>query len=308
MLVFSAPGGLPGWARSFHPWNLSLAEEARLIVQISDLHLGYEGAHLSPERALQQAVEEITAMRPVPAAVLMSGDLTHNGRPQEYQRLRDLLAPLTMPIHPMMGNHDHREAFGESFRDHPGVAASRPRGLVNYGVDCGGLKLICLDTCVEGSDAGWVGSEQRSWLAGELGRADGRPTLVAMHHPPIATGMDEFDRISLTLDERQALATLVGGFSGVEMVVCGHIHRVISGRLGVVPTLICPSVFMQAELNLLPQAALRLAPGGRGMAIHIYRPGQPLLTHIHFLEGGRSVGRSSNRARGVDPVGPNLRE
>ena len=248
---------------------------AQLLVQISDLHIGYPDG--DPEGSLRVAVQEILKLEPAPAAVLISGDLTHNGLESEYRRLRELLAPLPMPIHPLMGNHDRREPFRQAFSDHAGVQSSPDE--IRYVVDCAGLRLICLDTWLPGSDGGQLGELQLAWLADQL--AKGVATVVALHHPPIPTGMDEFDRIGLPLSDREALARVLE--PAPELVVSGHIHRAIQGRLGSVPVQICPSIFRQVELNLRPGGALRIVEGGTGMAIHIFRPGQPLLTHLHLF-------------------------
>ncbi|MBT9583669.1 phosphodiesterase [bacterium] len=253
-----------------------------ILVQISDTHLGFPGA-VDPERALERAVRQILAIEPSPAAVLVSGDLTHNGSPEEYQRLRQLLSPLTMPVHPLMGNHDKRQALREAFADH--APLHNGRETVDYSVDCAGLRLICLDSCKPDSDAGQLLPEQLTWLRAQLEAGAGAATMVALHHPPFPCGMDQFDLICLPPADRQAFAQTLEGVRGLEGVMCGHIHRPIVGRVGTVPAMVCPSVFLQSQLNLKPQGALRLIPGGVGLAVHIYTPGQPLLTHIQALDG-----------------------
>jgi len=253
-----------------------------ILVQISDTHIGYPG-EWDPEPALERAVRSILSIEPMPVGVLLSGDLTHNGSPEEYQRLRQLLSPLPMPVYPLMGNHDRRQSLRQAFADC--APLQNGRETVDYTVDCAGLRLICLDSCKPDSDEGQLLPEQLNWLRHQLEAAAGAATMVALHHPPIACGMDQFDLISLTQADRAAFARALEGVAGVEAVVCGHIHRPILGRVGGVPTQICPSVFLQSQLNLKPQGALRLIPGGTGMAVHIYVPGQPLLTHIEALEG-----------------------
>ena len=254
-----------------------------ILVQISDTHLGFPGP-VDPERALERAVHQILSIEPLPAAVLLSGDLTNNGSPEEYRRLRQLLSPLPMPVHPLMGNHDKRRALRQAFADHPQL--NNGRETVDYSVDCAGLRLICLDSSKPDSDAGQLLPEQLMWLRAQLEAGAGAATMVALHHPPFPCGMDQFDLISLTSTDRDAFARALEGIGGLEMVVCGHIHRPIVGRVGAVPAMVCPSVFLQSQLNLKPGGALRLIPGGVGLAIHIFTPGQPLLTHIQALDGG----------------------
>ena len=63
----------------------------------------------------------LVALDPQPDAVLLTGDLTDDGDPRSYARVRELLAPLAVPVHPIPGNHDDRDALREAFADHPGV-------------------------------------------------------------------------------------------------------------------------------------------------------------------------------------------
>ncbi len=50
----------------------------------------------------------LNAEVPAPAAVVMTGDLVNDARPDEYAALADLLAPLDAPVLPLPGNHDDR--------------------------------------------------------------------------------------------------------------------------------------------------------------------------------------------------------
>jgi DNA-binding LacI/PurR family transcriptional regulator len=70
------------------------------------------------------AMTRLLDRSPQPDAVLVTGDLTDDGDPRSYARVRELLAPLAVPVHPIPGNHDDRDALREAFADHPGVAGS----------------------------------------------------------------------------------------------------------------------------------------------------------------------------------------
>src|SRR5579871_1921232 len=75
-----------------------------LIAQLSDLHIGVTERDTGARTAA--VVAAIAALDPPPDAVLVTGDVTQNGRASEYERARVLLAPLRMPVHVMPGNHD----------------------------------------------------------------------------------------------------------------------------------------------------------------------------------------------------------
>ena len=53
-----------------------------------------------------------------PDAVLITGDLVNDGRPNQYEHLRVLLGPLDVPLYLMPGNHDTRAALRAEFSEH----------------------------------------------------------------------------------------------------------------------------------------------------------------------------------------------
>jgi Icc protein len=254
--------------------------DQELIVQISDPHIGYSAEIRDPERALAAAVEQVLAIEPQPVAVILSGDLTNSGAPEQYRRLRELIEPLPMPVHPMMGNHDDRDALREAFSDHPEVAATE--GPVQYSVRCGGMRVVACDSFASAdTDAGALGPERLAWIERELGSGAGIPTILAIHHAPIATGIAGFDLIGLPEEDRRALARILTRAEGIERVVTGHIHRTIFSEVGGVPVVVCPSVFLQAGLDLSGREAIELIGEPPALAVHVHRRGKRLLTHIH---------------------------
>lgn len=251
--------------------------DQQLIVQISDPHIGYGSDVRDPDQALADAVRHILEIEPLPLAIILSGDLTNNGAPAEFSRLRELLEPLPMPVHPIPGNHDERAAMREAFSDHPQIAAAGE--FLHYAVDCGPLRLIACDSADPGSNAGALGTERLEWIERQLAAAD-RPAMLAIHHPPISTGLHGFDGIGLPEPDRRELARIAAAAEGLERIVCGHIHRAIFGSLGGVPTVVCPSVHLQAELDLSPEGRLRLIDEPPALAVHVLREGEPPITHI----------------------------
>ena len=147
-----------------------------MLAQLSDPHIQDEDS----AAALAAAVRCVLDLTPLPDAVLVTGDLAEHGSAAEYERVRELLAPLPMPVHVLPGNHDDRDAM----RAHLG-------GLET--ADVGGLRLIACDTTQPGRDDGRLDVE---WLAARLAESDA-PTIVAMHHPPVAIGIPALDRIGL---------------------------------------------------------------------------------------------------------------
>ena len=98
-----------------------------LIAQITDLHArprGLPAYRVSETNSLiERAVDALLALRLRPDVVLVTGDLTDCGLPEEYAHLRTLLGRLPMPVYVVPGNHDRREELRDAFADWPGVTA-----------------------------------------------------------------------------------------------------------------------------------------------------------------------------------------
>ncbi|MDQ3759953.1 MAG: phosphodiesterase [Actinomycetota bacterium] len=252
------------------------------IAQISDPHVGVGSEHEATARALGQAVSAVARIDPEPVAVLLTGDLTHDGEPAEYALVRELLAPLRMPIHPIPGNHDRRENLRAAFCDHEGIAGADE--FFDYVVDCGPVRVLSLDTSIEREPGGAIGAERIGWLERELRAAEGTPAILAMHHAPVGVGLDEFDEIGLAQDDRDALSDLFNRGPAPELIVSGHIHRAVTAQIGRVPVFVCPSSHQQVELDLRREEKLRMGSDPPAIAVHLHGADPRLVSHVIPLE------------------------
>lgn len=213
-----------------------------LLVQLSDLHIGGSENGVDPVPRLEAVVEAVRALPNRPDAALVSGDLTDDGSAESYRVARELLGRLEVPLHVLPGNHDDRGRIREAF-ELPGVGEEP----VNYSARVGDLRLVVLDSNVPGQDPGDLPPEQLHWLDEELGAEPERPTLLAMHHTPLATGSKEWDEINLLAAQREALAGVVARHPQLCAIVGGHLHRVAASTLAGVPVLSVPSTYWQAR-------------------------------------------------------------
>jgi 3',5'-cyclic-AMP phosphodiesterase len=244
-----------------------------LLVQLSDPHIGGEWADGDPVRGLAAAVESVRALRPRPDAVLVSGDLADHAADAEYERARELLVPLEAPLYVLPGNHDDRSAL----RRHFGISGAGDEP-VRYSVDLGPLRLVVLDTTRPGEDPGALDAEQLAWLDAQLAAAPETPALLAMHHPPLLTGIPAWDEIGLAAADRRALAAVVSRHPQVRRLVGGHVHRAITAELGGRVVLSVPSTYVQARLNFETQK-LELAAEPAGFGVHAVLDGE-LVSHV----------------------------
>jgi 3',5'-cyclic-AMP phosphodiesterase len=215
-------------------------------------------------------------VRPDPDAVLLSGDLVENAADAEYKQVLELLRPLEAPIFVLAGNHDDRAALRRHFAV-PGTG-DEP---VQYSADLGPLRLVVSDTTEPGENPGVLDEQRLEWLDSELAAAPDVPTLLAMHHPPLVTGIPALDEIGLPAEDRRALELVVERHPQVRRIVAGHIHRPVTAELAGRAVLAVPSTYMQARLDLL-MTELQTVPDTAGFALHVLRDGE-LISHLQTV-------------------------
>jgi 3',5'-cyclic AMP phosphodiesterase CpdA len=225
-----------------------------LLAHLTDPHISDDDPGAAA--ALARAVAAVLELRPAPDAVLVTGDLADHGSPSEYARVRRLLAPLPMPVATLAGNHDDPAAVDGADELH-----------------AGGYRVVLCPTAQPGRDDGRLDVER---LAARL---DATPTIVAMHHPPLLTGIDALDAIGLPHEDRTALAALLHRAPQVRRVIAGHVHRSASGTLGGCGVVTAGSVYRQARLELETDA-LELVPDEPAVyALHADVRGE-LVSHV----------------------------
>jgi 3',5'-cyclic-AMP phosphodiesterase len=237
-----------------------------LLVQISDIHIGGSEDGKDPLSRVEAVIAAIRSLPNAPNAVLVSGDLTDHGTVEEYEVARELLSRLELPLYVLGGNHDDRGRLRAAF-GLPGEG-DEP---ISYSVDVGDLRLIAFDSNVPGRDPGSFDAERLHWLDAELAAEPSRPTLLAVHHTPLTTGIPEWDAINLAANDREALGEVVARHPQLRAIVGGHLHRTAASVLAGCPVLSAPSAYLQVRPNFHRDEVVWVDPPG--FAIHALRDG-----------------------------------
>ena len=267
-----------------------------LIAQISDTHILAPGklfrARVTPPSpgpepdygyidtglCLARAVAVLNALVPLPDLTIVTGDLVDHGDTEEYRHLRQLLAPLRMPVLVIAGNHDSRAPLREAFAADGYLP---PEGFLHYTVEDHMLRLVALDTSIPGENGGILCEERLRWLDATLSAAPDRPTLVLMHHPPFATGITYMDGYGL--ENATAFAQIVARHPQIERIACGHLHRAIDRRFAGTVAGTAPSTAHQVQLDLRPEARLHFRFEPPGYQLHLWAAETGLVTHTAVL-------------------------
>ncbi len=183
-----------------------------LIAQLSDVHVG--GTRYR-EDLLRTAIAEVNEARP--DLVVVAGDLTDDGYPDQYPLAKQELAALASArIVRVPGNHDARNVGYLHYEDTFGARDSRER------LECGGLEvaLVAVDSSKPDLDEGEIGREHYGWIEEGFERTADLRVFVSHHHlvPVPGTGRER----NQVLDAGDVLALLRK--CGVDLVLSGHRH------------------------------------------------------------------------------------
>ena len=237
-----------------------------LLAQFSDLHVCDEWEGVDPLVRLERVVEAVRSLPNPVDAVVVTGDLTDDGSEENYRRVRGRLERFDAPAYVLPGNHDDRRNLRAAFN-----LAGNGDEPINYSVTIGELRLVAFDSIVPGQDAGEYDQERLRWLDQELDRHNDAPTLLALHHPPLPTGLPEWDAINLTPADREAMAAIAAKHPQLLAIIGGHLHRTAAGTLAGCSVFSAPSASLQARPDFEANDVDFVDPPG--FALHVFRDG-----------------------------------
>jgi 3',5'-cyclic-AMP phosphodiesterase len=246
-----------------------------LIAQITDIHLGFEPNNPAEfnRKRLDQTLRTLAALEPRPDLLLATGDLVDAGDDDvSYRRLKGALAGLPFPVFFAMGNHDSREAFLKNFPD-----AGQADGFIQYAIDDWPVRILVLDTLEDGRHGGGFCEVRAQWLSTRLDEQPERPTLVVLHHPPLATGLSWMSE-NPGAEWVQRLKRLIAGRSNILALITGHLHRHVMTSWAGTRLAVCPSTAPQVALDLATIDPDR--PDGRPMIV-----ADPPAYALHYWDG-----------------------
>jgi 3',5'-cyclic AMP phosphodiesterase CpdA len=258
---------------------MASATAPTIVAQLSDPHVRVGPDDEGSVAALAAAVAAVERLEPRADAVLVTGDIADGGDRREYERAAELLAALTAPVHVLAGNHDDRGALRERFAV-PTASGER----YEYTVRCGAVRVVACDTTIPGRDDGCFDPERRDWLREQLAAEPTTPTIVAMHHPPLDTGIAALDAIGLPRGDRAALSALLSRSAHVRRVAAGHVHRGAFDVLGGCGVVACPSTNLATRLRIGPEP-FEIVREPPAFVVHVLL-GERLVSHAQPITAG----------------------
>jgi 3',5'-cyclic AMP phosphodiesterase CpdA len=212
-----------------------------IVAQISDTHIALDTPDADQRiRDFERTIADINALDPAPDVIVHTGDIVHNGRPDEYARAVAILAKARAPVYVLAGNKDDRANLRAAFST--GGYLSRDSDFIDYAIEDYPVRLIAVDTLRSGSNKGDFCRERARRLIDMIDAETTKPIAVFAHHPPfeVPVGPDplNFETPEVMARLRQALQ-----HSGrVGAVFSGHVHRGTAGHVGSIPATVVPCI------------------------------------------------------------------
>jgi 3',5'-cyclic-AMP phosphodiesterase len=253
------------------------------IAQLSDPHVRIPGNPLSGRVEtlpyLERAISTVEALRPRPDLVLITGDIVDQMSAEEYAFAKQALDRLTLPTFVLPGNHDDRTGMAATLGAYLGDVLGTD--CLAYAVDRFPVRVLMLDSAIPMRGQGRLGEGQLEWLRNELAAQPGRPTLIALHHPPFEVGIGFMEKYGLL--DRTELGAVISRHAQVVGVVAGHIHRTIVGRVGTAVGMVAPSTAHQVPLDLSPDGPETFVFEPPGFLLHEW-DGRGLRSHQVYVD------------------------
>jgi 3',5'-cyclic AMP phosphodiesterase CpdA len=205
-----------------------------IIAQLTDLHHMQEGELLygiiDTYSRFQEAVDAVNTIHPKPDLVIVTGDLVEQPTKASYESLIKHMERFDLPVYVIPGNHDDPDLMKECFSGTKYYPTQNEWG--SYSLDLGEINLIALDSVNNGHELPMFEDAQCQWLHDELVK-NKKPTMIALHHPPIRTGIAFADLADP--EWSKGLVETVSSHDHVKLIICGHIHTSLSSQIGNVP-------------------------------------------------------------------------
>jgi len=150
----------------------------------------------------------------------MTGDVIQDDTRAAYDRFRELMTPLQLPIYCVPGNHDVRELMRAAVSDAP----------FHYceSVHIGNWLITGIDSCVSGKASGRVDDDELDRLEKLLTTNEAEHVMICLHHPPLPVGSKWLDQVGLkNSDEFLGLIARPGN---VRAAIFGHVHQAFEGE------------------------------------------------------------------------------
>jgi Icc protein len=233
------------------------------VLQLTDLHIlpqaGTTLLGIDTDFYFQAVLNDAVSAHSDADLILLTGDLTQEPCLSSYQRICASLAEKKVNCLSLPGNHDDFAMMQQIFNQKNNSTTKRTLAGDNW-------QIICLNSQKAGKAEGYLQPDELTLLEEYLNDQPQRYTLVAVHHHCLPCGSEWMD--TMKIGNGETLLELTGKFPNVKAVTTGHIHQVLSHKVGKLHLLGTPSTCFQFKPGSKQFALDHRMPGYRWLNLH----------------------------------------
>ena len=202
------------------------------FIQISDCHIDDEKNvwGTDSQKNLSTIVKSISNRNY--NALIISGDLAHNGTTSSYSTLKDIIQPISDNLFILPGNHDNKLNLSSAFSEH-----YLPKLTI------ADWEIISIDSVQENKTSGFLNKAKLELLTKKILSSTKKFIVLCLHHPPISMESDWDDKKSL--ENSDDFFYTIDKFSKIKAVIWGHAHQGSEFNRNNVKLFSCPSTTLQ---------------------------------------------------------------
>ncbi len=241
---------------------MSAASTPLIVLQLTDTHFLAE-AHqdmlgIDTEKYFLNVLEQAFANDQHYDVIILTGDLAQTPCIESYQRLRNHLLSLPLPVLCLPGNHDDFNLM-QALLNTRNLSCAKQRVFKHW-------QIICLNSQIPQEQGGYLADSELALLKQALEEYPDHHALIAVHHhclPTHSTWMD-----TMIIRNSAALLALLHEFPQAKVVISGHIHQTLTQQQDHLQFFGTPSTCFQFTPNSPLFSVDKTAPGYRTLFLY----------------------------------------
>ena len=188
------------------------------LVQLTDTHIhdqpdiDFKGTQ--PGEYLRRIIQHSKHTIDHIDAVIVTGDLTHDGGADACQQLATMLQQYDCPVYVTPGNHDEHNIIQQHLLNQQ-ISMPDKISLSHW-------QLLFADSHIQFKTAGRIETDTLQKLAQQLNE-NSQPSLLFTHHPPLAINSQWMDEIGM--QNGDTFMQQMRSHKNLHAIIFGHIHQ-----------------------------------------------------------------------------------
>ena len=244
------------------------------IIHLTDTHLRGDNllsfGKCDTTATVKKAMDYFRNMpeKDLPDLFIATGDLADNGNLEAYKKVHDYFTQLPRPVYCIPGNHDKRKDMYNILGKTLCPIEEGMAPYFCYTIEDMPIRIICLDTIVEGKHWGGISTKVADWLEAKLDEKPNKKTMIFTHHPPFEAGMGFMDE---GFEDLGRLEEILVRHKDHIQLCCGHMHCTITTNWKGIPISVASPICMLMELDFTEEGGDRFFLNDPGYNLyHLY--------------------------------------